>query len=461
MAFYEINLGVLVLINFFLFFQQRPTRYSPPEDDSSETDDEIERASEDKANPDADRRNAFTRAYLTAYLLATAGDWLQAGSPSRAAGPHIYAIYRYDKNLQETTTAALYATGFISGAVSATFVGQLADKYGRKTACLIYCFSYLACCMTMLSNNLTILFIGRVFGGISTTILYSAFETWMITEYHHRGLEAAGLSTATIFGRQTTFNSIVAIFMGVIGELLVTYTGTRKSPFLLASAVFATAAFCIATTWTENYGNTDDGRSKTSLSEIASAAKTIWNDKRVFALAIASSVFEAMMYLFVFFWSAAIKSARSIAGVDVDPPFGLIFACFMCAMMAGSLLFTMFSGKHNVFSTSYVLKIAMTFASLALMSTIINYKEDLVFWAFCIVELCVGLYFPSMNFLKGTIIEDGSRGKIYSLMRLPLNAFVVVAHSLAEEGDHHRNNVFLNFGGGLLVAFIVVQRFIE
>lgn len=141
------------------------------------------------------------------------------------------------------------------------------------------------------------------------------------------------------------------------------------------------------------------------------------------------------MYLFVFFWSAAITSARSIAGVEDSPPFGLIFSCFMCAMMAGSLMFTMFSSTLSIFSASYILKIAMTAASLALMTTIINYREDLVFWAFCIVELCVGLYFPSMNFLKGNIIEDGARGKVYSLIRLPLNAFVVIAHSLAEEGE--------------------------
>ncbi|KAF4550795.1 Hypothetical protein D9617_16g015850 [Elsinoe fawcettii] len=450
MAFYEINLVVLVLINVGLYLRQWKSTSASDADLNVEAE---RHAGEAKLEDDATRRKAFVRTYLSVYLLATAGDWLQ--------GPHIYAIYRYDKLLPETTTAALYATGFISGAISATFVGQLADKYGRKTACMIYCLSYIACCLTMLSSSLPILYLGRICGGISTTLLYSAFETWMITEYHTQGLATTGLSTATVFGRQTTFNSIVAILTGVAGEALVTITGTRKAPFILAAAIFVLAGLWIATTWTENYGNTDDGHSRTSLGEIVSAARDMWRDKRVFALAVASSVFESMMYLFVFFWSAAIKSARSVAGVSDDPPFGLIFSCFMCAMMAGSLIFTMFTGRHDVFSTSYVLKIAMTFASLALMSTIVASREDLVFWAFCVVELCVGLYFPSMNFLKGAMIEDGRRGKIYSLMRLPLNAFVVVAHSLAEEGEHHRNNVFLNFGGGLLVAFIVVQRFID
>lgn len=140
------------------------------------------------------------------------------------------------------------------------------------------------------------------------------------------------------------------------------------------------------------------------------------------------------MYLFVFFWSSAIVSARKVEGVTEDPPFGLIFACFMCAMMTGSMLFTSNSDSHNIASASQVLKVAMTFASAALLSSVLMSQQHLVFWAFCVVEVCVGMYFPSMNFLKSNIVDDGSRAKIYSFMRLPLSTFVVLAHSLAEEG---------------------------
>lgn len=190
-----------------------------------------------------------------------------------------------------------------------------------------------------------------------------------------------------------------------------------------------------------------------------------------------------MMYLFVFFWSAALVSARNVSGVTEDPPFGIIFACFMCCMMAGSVLLTTSRSSDNVASASFTLKAAITFASASLLSAvIIPSHEYLVFWAFCLVELCVGMYFPSMNFLKSNIVEDDSRAKIYSFMRLPLSTFVVLAHSLAEEGlsacclnalvkdveadhefsgDHHRNNVFLSFGGALLVAFIVTHRHLK
>lgn len=48
----------------------------------------------------------------------------------------------------------------------------------------------------------------------------------------------------------------------------------------------------------------------------------------------------------------------------------------------------------------------------------------------------MGAYFPSMASLKGKLIQDGSRGRIYGILRLPLNLFVIAAHSLAEEGTY-------------------------
>lgn len=167
----------------------------------------------------------------------------------KSKGPHLYAVYKYDKKLEETYVAALYATGFISAALSAAVVGQLADKFGRKRACLVYCASYTICCLSMLSDDLYILFIGKFCGGVSTTLLYSVFDAWMITEYHKRGLEAEHLSLGTLYGWMTCLNSIVAIATGIVGEILVSFTGTKASPFLLAVVVLGGTATWISSTW--------------------------------------------------------------------------------------------------------------------------------------------------------------------------------------------------------------------
>lgn len=141
------------------------------------------------------------------------------------------------------------------------------------------------------------------------------------------------------------------------------------------------------------------------------------------------------MYLWIFFWSAALNNARSLAQGGGDLPFGLIFSCFMCAMSLGSLLFNLVRSPHDLSSASSVLMTATTTTSCCFLLAILLRKEELIFWAFCMLEACVGAYYPSMAYLKGQVVEDGVRGKVYGMLRLPLNIFVIVAHSLAEEGE--------------------------
>lgn len=43
-------------------------------------------------------------------------------------GAHIYALYREQMGFSEETVASFFTAGFLSGAVSAYFVGSLADR---------------------------------------------------------------------------------------------------------------------------------------------------------------------------------------------------------------------------------------------------------------------------------------------------------------------------------------------
>lgn len=145
--------------------------------------------------------------------------------------------------------AALYAAGFVSGGVSASFAGGLADRLGRKRACLLYCGLYVVTCLTMLSNNLLVLFLGRLCGGVGTTLLFSVFEAWMVSEYHSRALQGSGLELSTVFGNMTTLSCIVAIGSGIVGDVLVNYSGTRTWPFLAALLCCIGSAYFISTIW--------------------------------------------------------------------------------------------------------------------------------------------------------------------------------------------------------------------
>ena len=140
------------------------------------------------------------------------------------------------------------------------------------------------------------------------------------------------------------------------------------------------------------------------------------------------------MYLFIFFWSPALKSARVATGNAELLPYGMIFASFMCMMMLGSILFSSVISAHDLQSSSQWLLMVVAVASSCLQIPVLAKTEGAIFWAFCMFEGCVGVYFPSMAYLKGKIVDDRIRAKVYSLLRLPLNIFVVVALSLTQEG---------------------------
>lgn len=161
----------------------------------------------------------------------------------------MYTLYRDEKQFSEPMVAALFATGFISAAISASFVGDLADRYGRKYACQWFCALYSISCMLVVSQRWQLLVLGRVFGGIGMTLIASVFETWMVSEYHAREMRDKGLEITVMFGRMTTTNCMVAIVAGVTGEVLVDQTGTKIAPFMAALVCLGVAAVLISGLW--------------------------------------------------------------------------------------------------------------------------------------------------------------------------------------------------------------------
>ena len=114
--------------------------------------------------------DSFRRQYMVVYYVIMLADWMQ--------GTHMYTLYlSYNVNI-----SALFLTGFLSGAIFAPFLGSAVDKFGRKRSCVAYCILEIIINTMEHSHNFIILLMGRVLGGISTNLLFSAFESWMVTQ---------------------------------------------------------------------------------------------------------------------------------------------------------------------------------------------------------------------------------------------------------------------------------------
>ena len=103
--------------------------------------------------------------------------------------------------------------------------------------------------MSTLFDDLVILFVGRMLGGIATTLMYSVFESWMVTEYHHRRLDQSSLALSSMFGLMTTLNSSVAIAAGLLGQLAVSFSQTKTSPFMVSILLLGSAAWYMMGEW--------------------------------------------------------------------------------------------------------------------------------------------------------------------------------------------------------------------
>jgi hypothetical protein len=150
----------------------------------------------------------------------------------------------------------------------------------------------------MLPSSLPVLILGCALGGVSTTLLFSVFETWMISEYHARGAEMAGLDLASVLSRMTTLGSVVAILVGVLGDMLVQATGSRTTPFVASMCCITINAILLLRRRDENYGESASGN--TALSALSDWTSLLRNPQ-ILALALTSCVFEGMMYLFILF----------------------------------------------------------------------------------------------------------------------------------------------------------------
>lgn len=204
-------------------WQKVDTEEKPPEYDSLPPIDD----GADPETKNGDDLKKFRRGFLSVYLLVMSSEWL--------SGPYLYALLRDDRGLPEPIVIGLYATAYTSAAVSALAVGFLADRHGRRKACLAQCVIHSLACLTVVFGGdcLPVLFLGRVLAGTALTLLWTVFESWMVTEWNARGLDRSGAEggLSEMFGVMTRTNCMAAIVGGLFGHCMVSAMGSKMWPF--------------------------------------------------------------------------------------------------------------------------------------------------------------------------------------------------------------------------------------
>mmetsp|Transcript_18584 Transcript_18584/g.36420 ORF Transcript_18584/g.36420 Transcript_18584/m.36420 type:complete len:434 (+) Transcript_18584:370-1671(+) len=347
--------------------------------------------------------SALQRSFLATMLLVSCADWIQ--------GPYLYKLYAFN-GFGKGEIGYLFIAGYCSSAVFGTLVGGLADRFGRKRVCVLFCLLYTGTCLTMHSRDFNTLLAGRIMSGISTSILFSVFEAWMLHE-HKRGAYPDEWLVNTL-SRTTFLSSVAAVAMAFLAGAVSNYGG-YTAPFDTAIGFLVVGALVIMRLWRENYGNA----SITPGGNFAVGWVVMASNPRIWLLGAVQSCFEGAMYIFVYLWTPILEGTANDDGM----PHSIIFACFMVSIMIGTSLYQ-FALKYK--NTETILMANSVVAALCLAAPAFTSNHTNTFFAFCLFEVCVGIYHPGVAFLRSRYIPEEVRATVVNFFRVPLNGFVVL-----------------------------------
>jgi len=263
---------------------------------------------------------------------------------------------------------------------------------------------------------------------VSTSILFSAFEAWMVHEHHRLGFRREWIDSTFVIC--TGGNGVVAIVAGVVASFSVDKWGP-VAPFDVSLIFLVIGTALIFFLWTENSGDARINLQQT----VQNAVYSIRADRKVALVGLIQAFFEGSMYTFVFMWTPALESTSGGAAIS----HGWVFACFMLCVLLGSHYFG-YRSEHglNVEHTAIGM-FAVAGATLFLAAFIrVHTLRLLLFFVF---EVCVGMFWPTLGVLRTRYVPEEVRATVINIFRVPLNAIVIVI--LYNIGTMTETTVFL------------------
>ena len=431
---------------------------------------------------------SLQRRFLTVFWLLRMADWLQ--------GPYFYQVYASKTSTiagSGSTDAAwvsrLFLTGFASTAIFGPIVGRACDAYGRKAGTVAFALLYAASALSTRSNILGVLLVGRILGGIGTSLLFSAPESWLVGEAGATTIGNDGDGLGEIFGLAYAGDSIVAIIAGQLAGFAASRRGPT-GPFELSVLFLGLGGLLASLLWTENIAargmitmstTTMDDEATRRKPTIRDAIRVVKSDPKIILVGAIQSTFEAAMYIFVLNWPPAVSSAivsyfrkfasssTTTTAAAINTPYGTVFSCFMACCLLGSTIFgrltatsndtdngndaAMKKKKASISIESFTVGMlilattAMGIATLSIttstslapsllmkkynLSTISNYITtpgallSILISSLFVFESTVGMYFPTIGTLRSKYFPDSHRSVVMNLFGIPLNIMVV------------------------------------
>ena len=384
----------------------------------------------------------FLRRYIPLYLVVVLGDWLQ--------GPYLYRLYHYH-GFMEVQVAVIYVCGMVSSALVFPAKDIIANRLGRKRTIVSFCVLYAVSCLATAVPNYGVLLIGRCLSGLSNTIVFSTLESWYVHE-HTEHFDFPREWIPLTFSHIAFGSSVAAIAAGIMADALARWINLGPvSPFMAACPILLASVIPISALWGENSGEKESITLKEFRKSSFDGLKTIAQNIPIFLTGTIQSLFESVVFVFVFIWTPALD-------VYHDLPLGIAFASFMTCFLVGFLVCDYLIAK-DMYPKSQVLVAVTSAATMVfLLAAYFAYDQTATLYRLRMLiclqafELLCGIYYPVLRALRESMVPKEAQLSTVNWFRVPLtflSSFALLSLQGASGGPPE---VFLFCAGGMALA---------
>lgn len=372
-------------------------------------------------------------------------------------GPYLYRLYHY-YSFNESQVAVIYVCGIVSSAIFFPLKDTIAAKLGRKKTAITFCFLYALSCLCILFPNYGVLLIGRCIAGLTNSILFSTLEAWYVHE-HIKNFDFPKEWIPITFSHVAFASSIVAVVAGVLADAVARWINLGPSaPFLLAIPVFLGSMVSLGLVWNENFAEKKTITQESVKKSCTEGLKEIMQNLDLFLIGIIQSLFESVLFVFVFIWTPALD-------VFHDIPLGIAFASFMVCYMLGSLVCDYLIAKVGYSMTRLLVVVSASAAGVFLCAAYFAAYKSATFYRLKMLiclqlfELVCGFYFPIMRVLREKVLPEEHRLSITNWFRVPLTVLSSLALLFLHDASGGIPEIFLFCTVMMLLAFACSFRF--
>ena len=372
-------------------------------------------------------------------------------------GPYLYRLYHH-YGFSESQVAVIYVCGIVSSAVFFPVKDIIAARLGRKKTAVVFCFSYSLSCLCIMFPHYGVLIIGRCIAGLTNSILFSTLEAWYVHE-HIKTYDFPKEWIPITFSHVAFGSSIVAVVAGVLADAVARWINLGPSaPFFLAIPVFLGSLISLSIVWNENFAEKRTITQESVTKSCSEGLKTIVQNLDLFLIGIIQSLFESVLFVFVFIWTPALD-------VFHDIPLGIAFASFMVCYMVGSLVCDYLIAKVGYSITRLLVVMSASAAGVFVCAAYFASYKFATFYRLKMLiclqlfELICGFYFPIMRVLREKVMPEEHSLSITNWFRVPLTILSSLALLFLHDASGGIPEIFLFCAIMMFLAFMCSFRF--